>query len=80
MIIGIPARGRRGLPGNLVEQYRAGMIATASPLTGLQPSAELSGLSNKPVFEVFEFRVQASACWYPHLSSEFKLQLVGIRI
>lgn len=35
--IGMPARGRRGLPGKRVELNRAGMIATASPFTGLQP-------------------------------------------
>jgi hypothetical protein len=46
MIIGSPAKGRRGLPGNLVEEYRAGMIATASPFTGFQPIATVRGLSN----------------------------------
>jgi hypothetical protein len=34
------------LPGNLVEEYRAGMIATASPFTGFQPIAKISALSN----------------------------------
>gem|GEM_PF-3981574 len=36
-MIGILAKRRRGLPGNLVEEYRAGIIATASPFTGFQP-------------------------------------------
>jgi hypothetical protein len=47
MIIGFFARGRRGLPGNLVEEYRAGMIATASPFTGFQTNAKLKALSNE---------------------------------
>jgi hypothetical protein len=34
--MGIPPRGRRGLPGNLVEEYRAGIMTTASPFTGFQ--------------------------------------------
>src|SRR6266567_1264109 len=46
IIIGILAKRRRGLPGNLVEEYRAGMIATASPFTGFHISATLQGLSN----------------------------------
>src|SRR6266496_6867720 len=46
IIIGILAKRRRGLPGNLVEEYRAGMIATASPFTGFQPIAKLRALSN----------------------------------
>src|SRR6185295_15531445 len=41
IIIGIPARGRRDLPGNRVDEYRAGMIATASPFTGFQPSPSM---------------------------------------
>jgi hypothetical protein len=47
MIIGILAKRRRGLPGNLVEEYRAGMIATASPFTGFQPIAKVRALSNE---------------------------------
>jgi hypothetical protein len=46
IIIGNPAMRRRGLPGNLVEEYRAGMIATASPFTGLQPNVKVRTLSN----------------------------------
>jgi len=47
IIIGIPAKRRRGLPGNLVEEYRAGMIATAAPFTGFQPSLKRRSLSNR---------------------------------
>src|SRR5205085_7945400 len=45
-IIGICLMGRRGLPGNLVEPYRAGMIATASPFTGLQSIRKPGQMSN----------------------------------
>jgi hypothetical protein len=47
--------GRRGLPGNLVEPYRAGMIATAVPFTGLHSSAKHGQLSNEA-----EDRIQKS--------------------
>jgi hypothetical protein len=39
--------GRRGLPGNLVEPYRAGMIATASPFTGFQRIRKQGQMSNE---------------------------------
>jgi hypothetical protein len=39
--------GRRGLPGNLVEPYRAGMIATASPFTGFQRIRKHGQMSNE---------------------------------
>ena len=35
------------MPGNLVEAYRAGMIATASPFTGFQRIPALRKLSNE---------------------------------
>ncbi|HWN99599.1 MAG TPA: nickel pincer cofactor biosynthesis protein LarB, partial [Blastocatellia bacterium] len=43
------------MPGNLVEAYRAGIIATAAPFTGFQPIVPRRGLSNDVTFRAVRF-------------------------